>query len=58
MYTSVASYSISTGVPAAVLAVAGYQQWGLLSGVALVIAGLFNLLMLLRAHRQLERQFT
>lgn len=57
MYTSVASYSISTGVPAAVLAVAGFQQWGLLSGIALVVAGLLNLLVLLRSGRQLERQF-
>lgn len=58
MYNTAAlNTSISTGVPAAVLAVTGTQQWGVVAGVTLVLVGLTNLMLLLRSGRQVDRVF-
>lgn len=56
--TAVLNTSISTGVPAAILAVTGTRQWGVVAGVTLVMVGLVNLLLIVRSGRQLEREFT
>lgn len=55
--TAVANTTISTGIPAAVLAVSGSRHLGVALGLTLAAMGLANLLLLVRSGRQLDRAF-